>query len=77
MTDRHMVWACFGVDADSPEQAKQIINKTMSANLLSTADGWDTLELYNKHRINQTVFISPKLDMLFGEGIDDDGTQNN
>ena len=63
---RHMVWACFGVDADSPEQAKEVVMRAIFE------QGLDMMMIHDKHRINATVFISPKLDMLFGEGIDDD-----
>ena len=65
--DRYIVWACFGVDAENPEQAKEIVNHVVDA------ETYSRIGMYDKYRINATVFISPKLDMLFGEGIDDDG----
>lgn len=64
--NRYMVWACFGVDADSPEQAKDIVMRAIFLESL------DMMAIHDTHKINATVFISPKLDMLFGEGIDDD-----
>ena len=71
MTDRHMVWACFGVDADSPEQAKE---RVMRAIFLESLD---MMAIHDNHRINATVFVSPKLDEMFGEGTEENEAQNN
>ena len=63
---RYIVWACFGVDADSPEQAKDIINKGFSYNIFDSGEAWDIDELWGNHRVNTTVFVSPALDKLVG-----------
>ena len=68
--NRHMVWACFGVDAESPEQAKEVVNLIVSPEwAMSTSEVMDLLDDYG---VNAAVFVSPKLDEMFVEGIDDD-----
>jgi hypothetical protein len=68
---RYTVWACFGVDAESPRQAKSIINEGMNANVLDSSQMWGLLELWEGHQVNTAVFISPKLDEMLGEVCDD------
>lgn len=60
---RYTVWACFGVDADSPEQAKEIVSYLVDPE-------WSTAQqvgLSEKCRVNTTVFISPELDKMLDE----------
>ena len=60
---RYIVWACFGVDADSPEQAKRAIKRVIDAN---TAERMD---LFDRYSINPVVFVSPEFDKLIGNAI--------
>ena len=70
--NRYTVWACFGVDAESPEQAKEVVNLIVSPEWAMNTS--EILSLQDDYRINATVFISPTLDKMFGEGIDDEAS---
>jgi len=61
MTDikRHIVWACFGVDATSPEQAKRVVNRIVGP------DNKYRQGVYDKGKVNVVVFTNPALDELF------------
>lgn len=58
---RHIVWACFGVDADSPEEAKHIVKQVIDTNSL------DRMSLCEAYNVNEAVFISPELDKMLDE----------
>ena len=59
---RHIVLACFGVDADSPEQAKEAVTHFIEPEMATA----QRIGLHDKYRINATVFVSPALDKLVG-----------
>ena len=61
MTDikRHIVWACFGVDATSPEQARRVVNRIIEPHS-EYRQG-----VYDKGKVNVVVFTNPALDKLF------------
>lgn len=53
---RYTVWAVFGVDADSPEQAKETVQIIVDAG-----------RYYEKLQANVAVFINPELDKMLDE----------
>lgn len=62
MAKRYTVWACFGVDAESSEQAEQIAYWIVNQEIGKPR----RVRLYLEHRINTAVFVSPKMDKMFG-----------
>ena len=62
---RYIVWVCFGVDADSPEHAKEIVGYLVDSELSAA----DRIGLADKYRVNPLVFISPEFDKLIGSAI--------
>lgn len=58
---RYTVWAVFGVDADSPEQAKSIVNRILEVQSIGE------MNMYSLHRVNVVVLISPGLDKMLDE----------
>lgn len=57
---RYTTWAVFGVDADSPEHAKEIVGYLIDPE-------WSTAQqigLSEKCRVNTTVLVSPELDKV-------------
>ena len=61
MTDikRHIVWACFGIDANSPEEAKRMVER-----ILTPHDEYQQ-DLFLEGNVNVVVFFNPALDKLF------------
>ena len=62
---RYIVWACFGVDADSPEHAKEIVGYLVDSELSAA----DRIALTDKYRVNSIVFVNPEFDKLIGNAI--------
>jgi hypothetical protein len=62
---RYIVWACFGVDADSPEHAKEIVGYLVDSELSAA----DRIGLFDKYRVNPIVFVSPEFDKLIGMAV--------
>lgn len=60
--NRYTVWAVFGVDANSPEQAKDMIGEIISGKSAAYR-----IALRDGLNVNATVFINPELDKMLDE----------